>query len=43
MRAIDDQIIYQLNLATPTASFRKEVDPTEKCKDLYTQVGFIKS
>ncbi|KAB7496389.1 Coiled-coil domain-containing protein 58 [Armadillidium nasatum] len=38
MRAIDDKIIYQLNLATPTASFRKEEDPTENCKELFSHL-----
>ncbi|ROT62180.1 putative coiled-coil domain-containing protein 58-like, partial [Penaeus vannamei] len=37
MRAIDDKIIYELNLATPTQSFRNEVDPRIHCKTLYDQ------
>lgn len=39
MRAIDDKIIYQLNLATPTQSFRGVVDPTDHCKSLYDQLN----
>lgn len=39
MRAIDDKIIYQLNLATPTQSFRGAVDPTNHCKTLYGQLN----
>ncbi|XP_027220185.1 protein MIX23 [Penaeus vannamei] len=38
MRAIDDKIIYELNLATPTQSFRNEVDPRIHCKTLYDQI-----
>ncbi|XP_037774191.1 coiled-coil domain-containing protein 58-like isoform X2 [Penaeus monodon] len=38
MRAIDDKIIYELNLATPTQSFRNEVDPRIHCKTLYDQL-----
>ncbi|XP_042890825.1 protein MIX23-like isoform X2 [Penaeus japonicus] len=38
MRAIDDKIIYELNLATPTQSFRNEVDPRTHCKTLHDQL-----
>ncbi|XP_069195505.1 protein MIX23 isoform X1 [Procambarus clarkii] len=38
MRAIDDKIIYELNVATPTQSFRNEVDPSIHCKSLYDQI-----
>lgn len=38
MRTIDDKIVYELNLATPTQSFRSEVDPKAHCADLYRQV-----
>ncbi|XP_071535505.1 protein MIX23 isoform X4 [Panulirus ornatus] len=37
MRSIDDKIIYELNLATPTQSFRNEVDPSTHCKELHEQ------
>nr|XP_053653965.1 protein MIX23-like isoform X1 [Cherax quadricarinatus] len=39
MRAIDDKIIYELNIATPTQSFRNEVDPRNHCKSLYDQLN----
>ncbi|XP_045602915.1 protein MIX23 isoform X2 [Procambarus clarkii] len=41
MRAIDDKIIYELNVATPTQSFRNEVDPSIHCKSLYDQLNKI--
>ncbi|XP_071535504.1 protein MIX23 isoform X3 [Panulirus ornatus] len=39
MRSIDDKIIYELNLATPTQSFRNEVDPSTHCKELHEQLN----
>ncbi|KAK7083159.1 Coiled-coil domain-containing protein 58 [Halocaridina rubra] len=39
MRSIDDKIVYQLNLATPTQSFRGVVDPANHCKGLYDQLN----
>ncbi|XP_045137728.1 protein MIX23-like [Portunus trituberculatus] len=39
MRTIDDKIIYELNLATPTQSFRSAVDPRTHCQELYTQLN----
>ncbi|XP_068249295.1 protein MIX23 isoform X2 [Palaemon carinicauda] len=41
MRAIDDKIVYQLNLATPTQSFREVSDPTQHCKSFYDQLNEI--
>ncbi|XP_050689119.1 protein MIX23-like isoform X2 [Eriocheir sinensis] len=41
MRTIDDKIVYELNLATPTQSFRSEVDPKAHCADLYRQLTQI--
>ncbi|KAK3885406.1 hypothetical protein Pcinc_010375 [Petrolisthes cinctipes] len=41
MRSIDDKIIYELNLATPTQSFRGQVDPTSHCQGLYQQLNNI--
>ncbi|XP_076239856.1 coiled-coil domain-containing 58 isoform X2 [Calliopsis andreniformis] len=38
MRQIDDKIIYMLNTTIPTESFKAQIDPTEKCKDLYEQI-----
>merc|ERR1712183_568109 len=38
LRVIDDKIIYGLNLATPTDSFRKSVDPSRRCEDLFSQL-----
>ncbi|XP_076045523.1 coiled-coil domain-containing 58 isoform X2 [Oratosquilla oratoria] len=38
MREIDDKIIYELNLATPTQSFRGLVNPTEHCRELFEQL-----
>ncbi|KAK0182337.1 hypothetical protein PV327_000486 [Microctonus hyperodae] len=38
MRQIDDKIIYLLNTTIPTESFRGQVDPTTKCKDLFHQI-----
>ena len=40
MRSIDDKIVYQVNLATPTISFRNEVDPKSNCKELFCEVCF---
>ncbi|XP_063849747.1 protein MIX23-like isoform X1 [Scylla paramamosain] len=39
MRTIDDKIIYELNLATPTPSFRSAVDPRSHCAELYRQLN----
>lgn len=38
MRQIDDKIIYILNTIIPTESFRSQVDPSLKCKDLFEQI-----
>lgn len=38
MRQIDDKIIYLLNTTIPTESFKGEVDPKVKCKDLFQQI-----
>ena len=38
MRTIDDKIIYALNTTVPTQSFKGQVNATETCKDLYSQV-----
>ncbi|XP_042224099.1 protein MIX23-like isoform X4 [Homarus americanus] len=38
MRAIDDKIIYELNLATPTQSFRNEVNPENHCRTLHERI-----
>ena len=38
MRSIDDKIVYAINQSIPTASFKGQVDPTGKCKDLHEQV-----
>ncbi|XP_001602291.2 coiled-coil domain-containing protein 58 [Nasonia vitripennis] len=38
MRQIDDKIIYMLNTTIPTESFKGQVDPTTKCKDLFKQI-----
>ena len=40
LRVIDDKIIYGANLATPTNSIRKEVDPAKRCEALFHQVRF---
>ncbi|XP_042224098.1 protein MIX23-like isoform X3 [Homarus americanus] len=39
MRAIDDKIIYELNLATPTQSFRNEVNPENHCRTLHERLS----
>ena len=38
MRVIDDKIIYALNTSIPTASFKSQVDATEKCTGLHEQI-----
>ncbi|XP_043802171.1 protein MIX23 [Apis laboriosa] len=38
MRQLDDKIIYMLNTILPTESFKGQVDPTVKCKDLYEKI-----
>jgi len=38
MRLIDDKIIYMLNTTIPTESFKRLLDPTVQCKDLFQQV-----
>ncbi|KAH0944450.1 hypothetical protein HN011_007619 [Eciton burchellii] len=38
MRLIDDKIIYMLNTTIPTESFKRQLDPTVQCKDLFQQV-----
>lgn len=38
MRQIDDKIIYLLNTTIPTESFKGQVDPKNKCKDLFQQI-----
>ncbi|XP_017893548.1 coiled-coil domain-containing protein 58 [Ceratina calcarata] len=38
MRQFDDKIIYLLNNTIPTESFKSQVDPTAKCKELYDQI-----
>ncbi|KAF7400552.1 protein MIX23 isoform X1 [Vespula maculifrons] len=38
MRQFDDKIIYMLNTTLPTESFKGEVNPTSKCKELYEEV-----
>ena len=38
MRLLDDKIIYALNTAIPTASFKGHSDASQKCQDLSKQV-----
>ncbi|CAL7943932.1 unnamed protein product [Xylocopa violacea] len=38
MRLVDDKIIYILNATIPTESFKGQVDPIARCKDLYEQI-----
>ncbi|XP_046818111.1 protein MIX23 isoform X2 [Vespa velutina] len=38
MRQFDDKIIYMLNTTLPTESFKSDVNPTSKCKELYEEV-----
>ncbi|XP_058792054.1 protein MIX23 [Phymastichus coffea] len=38
MRLIDDKIIYLLNTTIPTESFKGQIDPKHKCKDLFQQI-----
>lgn len=38
MRSLDDKIIYALNTAVPTDSFRAQTDATVKCQDLFSQI-----
>lgn len=35
---MDDKIIYALNTSIPTESFKKKVDATAACEDLYFQI-----
>ena len=42
MRQIDDKIVYAINNAVPTRSFKGQIDPSEKCQELYREVGQIK-
>lgn len=35
LRDVDDKIIYTLNTSIPTESFKGQLSPSEKCKDLY--------
>ncbi|XP_018017047.1 protein MIX23 [Hyalella azteca] len=39
LRVVDDKIIYALNLATPTQSFRDAIDPAVKCKQLFEELA----
>ncbi|EFN66065.1 Coiled-coil domain-containing protein 58 [Camponotus floridanus] len=41
MRLLDDKIIYTLNTAIPTESFKGQVDSIEQCKDLFQQIKSI--
>ncbi|XP_058829408.1 protein MIX23 [Topomyia yanbarensis] len=43
MRDLDDKIIYALNTSLPTESFKGQVDPEVKCRDLHRQLqtGYI--
>ncbi|XP_015436669.1 PREDICTED: coiled-coil domain-containing protein 58 isoform X2 [Dufourea novaeangliae] len=38
MRQLDDKIIYMLNTTIPTESFKSQMDPSAKCKDLFEQI-----
>ncbi|XP_058464824.1 protein MIX23 isoform X1 [Malaya genurostris] len=38
MRDLDDKIIYALNTSLPTESFKGQVDPGMKCRDLHQQL-----
>ena len=38
MRQIDDKIVYAINNAVPTRSFKGQIDPSEKCQELYREV-----
>ena len=38
MRLIDDKIIYALNTSIPTLSFKGQINPHDKCKELHSQV-----
>lgn len=35
MRKMDDKIIYALNTSIPTESFKGQLDPIVKCKELH--------
>ncbi|KAF2350064.1 Caffeine-induced death protein 2 [Trinorchestia longiramus] len=39
LRVVDDKIIFGLNLATPTQSFRNTVDPAQKCEQLFHELA----
>jgi hypothetical protein len=41
MRQIDDKIVYAINNAVPTRSFKGQIDPSEKCQELYREVENI--
>lgn len=43
MRLLDDKIIYTLNTAIPTESFKGQVDSIAQCKDLFQQIKSIHS
>ncbi|CAB0036166.1 unnamed protein product [Trichogramma brassicae] len=38
MRQFDDKIIYLLNTTIPTESFKGQVDPQTRCKDLFHEI-----
>ncbi|CAH2071230.1 unnamed protein product, partial [Iphiclides podalirius] len=38
MRVLDDKIVYTLNSSIPTESFKKKVDATAVCQELYVQI-----
>lgn len=35
MRKVDDKIIYALNTSIPTESFKGQLDPVSKCRELH--------
>ena len=44
LRKLDDNIVHALNTTIPTSSFEvKGIDPTNQCKELYTQVSSMSS
>ncbi|XP_053688240.1 protein MIX23 [Sabethes cyaneus] len=38
MRDLDDKIVYALNTSLPTESFKGQVDPEAKCRELHRQL-----
>lgn len=38
MRKVDDKIIYTLNTSIPTESFKGQLDPVLKCKELHNDL-----